>query len=201
MICVFTGVNQLPDNFIDTCQSFLPEWRMKQVMSYRYPSDRKLCALAYLLLVYALRKKGLFHSLPEFGFGTGGKPFLKNYNGIYFNLSHCKNAVVCILSDKEVGIDVERVCEYDDELAQAICNNIEYQWINGFPDLELKAKHFTGLLTRKESFVKWRGTGFSCDPREIFSCNSSDIPDEDFQIVSLYYQTENLYISVCRNNN
>lgn len=34
-----------------------------------------------------------------------GKPYLDN--GLYFNISHSKNVIVCVISDREVGIDIE----------------------------------------------------------------------------------------------
>ena len=200
MLYLFTGVSQLPDDFIDTCKWFLPKWRLDRMMSYRYSSDRKLSASAYLILVYALKNEGLFHALPEFGYGPNGKPFLINNPGLHFNFSHCSNAVVCFLSDTEVGVDVERVCEYDDELAQAICNDDEYRMIVSTSGLEERALRFTELWTRKESVVKWRGTGIDRDPKEILMGHSAENQKEGLQIFSVYYPAENIYISVCNKN-
>jgi 4'-phosphopantetheinyl transferase len=198
MLYLFTGVNQLPGDFINTCSNFLPEWRLNKMMSFRYPADRKLSSSAYLVLVYALKNEGLFHALPEFGYNPDGKPFLTNYPGVYFNLSHCHDAVACFLSDSEVGVDIETVCEYDDELATAICNEEEYRLVTASSDLVLRAMIFTELWTRKESVVKWRGTGIDGDPKEILTGNSTDDQAGDFQLFSVYYPEENLYISICK---
>jgi len=200
MLYVFKGIDQLPDDFIGTCSCFLPKWRLDQMMVYRLPSDRKLCALAYLILVYALKKEGVFYALPEFGYRTEGKPFLSNYQDIYFNLSHCRNVVVCILSDREVGVDVETVFPYDDALAKAVCSDPEYLRVSWSSDPNIQAKNFTELWTRKESVVKWRGTGLNCDPREILQDNSPDIPGQGYQISSHYIKTGDFYISICRNS-
>lgn len=170
-------------------------------MGYRSQSDRKLCAVAYMLLVYALKNEGVFNALPEFGYRADGKPFLSNYPDICFSISHCRDVAACIISDVEVGVDVERVNEYDDELARAVCNDDEYRWIAGSPDSDIRARTFTGLWTRKESVAKWRGTGLACDPREILRGELPDMPDKGFHIASLYYQPGNFCISVCRNNN
>ncbi|HBL77656.1 MAG TPA: hypothetical protein DD458_20690 [Prolixibacteraceae bacterium] len=200
MLYIFTGVNRLPDDFIDTCKCFLPKWRLDQMMSYRYPSDRKLSAVAYLLLVYALKNEGLFKDLPEFGYHSNGKPFLVNYPDSYFNISHCRDAVVCFLSDREVGVDIETVGEYDDELATAICNDEEYQWVTASSDLTQRARRFTMLWTQKESIVKWLGTGIDCDPREIKTGNLPYTQNLDFQLITDYHPVENFYISVCKRN-
>ena len=51
----------------------------------------------------------LFVDMPEFSYGEHGKPFLKNYPDWHFNISHCKNAVCCVLSRENVGIDIEEI--------------------------------------------------------------------------------------------
>ena len=201
MLYVFNGADQLPDDFIQTCSFFLPKWRLEKMLSFRFAADRKQCAIAYLMLVYALKKEFVFITLPEFSYNAFGKPFLSNYHGIYFNLSHCHEAVVCILSGSEVGVDFEKDSEYDDELALAICSENEYHWLSGFTDPGLKAKKFTELWTRKESLVKWRGTGLICDPREIPTAGSMEIPGESFHISSFYDRVGDFYISVCRPGN
>ncbi len=200
MLYLFTNTRYLSDDFIDTCKWFLPEWRLKQMMSYRYSNDKKLSALGYLVLVYALKNEGLFYALPEFRYNANGKPFLTNYQNVYFNISHCSDAVVCILSDMEVGVDVEAVGEYDDELAKAICNNEEYQWVTDSLDLTQRAKKFTLFWTQKESIIKWRGTGIDCDPREIKTGIRPYIHNLDYRLISNYYQVENICVSVCKQN-
>ena len=72
------------------------------MMSYHLQSDRKLCALAYLMVVYALKNEGLFNDLPNFGYHAEGKPFLSDYPDIYFRLSHCSGVVACLLSDMKL---------------------------------------------------------------------------------------------------
>jgi 4'-phosphopantetheinyl transferase len=200
MLYVFAGINQLPDDFIRICSYFLPDWRKGQMMGYRFPSDRKLCATAYLMVVYALINEGLYKGLPEFGYRACGKPFLSNYPGIYFNLSHCQDIVVCALSGSEVGVDVEKVSDYDDDLARAICNDDEYRQVTVSQDPEKRAKKFTELWTRKESIGKWHGTGLDCDPKEILNfCLPGDV-DINPRTTSLYSCEGNYYISLTKNN-
>lgn len=198
MLYLFSGIDLLPKEIIDTYSSFLPKWRLDKMQTYRFASDRKLCAIAYLMVVYALKKEGVFNTMPEFGYNVYGKPYLSNYADIYFNLSHCNEVVACILSDSEVGVDVEKVFKYDDDLARAICNGKEYQSIAGITDPDIKARKFTELWTMKESLVKWRGTGLDGDPREILPVGYPELPDESFQISSTYDEKGDFCISVCK---
>ncbi len=177
MIYLMTQINSLDGHFVDLCRSFFPEHRSEQMMTYRFPRDRKLCAASYLLLIYALRSEGLFTELPVFQYGTGNetwqsgkKPVLANYPGIHFSISHSNEVAVCAISHNPVGIDVEKVEPYDDQLARAICSPSEYEWVQA--DCAARAERFTELWTRKESMVKCSGTGIQEDPRQISSFGS-----------------------------
>ena len=173
MIYLFARTEDLPDSFIDCCAGFLPEWRTEQMMRYRFSSDRKLCAVAYLLLVYGLKKEGLFTALPQFSYGdsadagtaSGSKPALSNYPDIFFNLSHCKGAAVCAISNKPVGIDIERVEAYEESLAKQICNAPQYDWVNELP--AENAYRLTEIWAKKESVVKCTGVGLEEDLHAI----------------------------------
>ena len=64
---------------------------------------------AYGLLALALeRELGVF-PMPEIARQPGGKPCFPHRPEICFNLSHSRGAAVCALSDRPVGVDVERL--------------------------------------------------------------------------------------------
>ena len=112
-IYIVNGIDSFDETLIENCLSFFPQWRKDKMLNYRFLKGRIQCALAYLLLIHALREEGVFDEMPEFFYGEHQKPFLKNYPGWHFNLSHCKNAVCCVLSRREVGIDIEEIKEYN----------------------------------------------------------------------------------------
>ncbi len=195
MIYLMTQINNLDGHFVDLCRSFFPNHRNEQMMTYRFPRDRKLCAASYLLLVYALRNEGLFTTLPLFQYGTGNetwqsgnKPVLANYPGVHFSISHCSGVAVCAVSHNPVGIDVEKVEPYDDQLAQAICSPSEYEWVQA--DGSVRAERLTELWTRKESTVKCSGMGLQVDPRLIPSLGSA--------VTSFFTDSDNLLYAVSR---
>jgi len=170
MIYLLAHADDLPDNFPEMCRAFMPPERTRQMMSYVRIEDRKLCAAAYVLLIHALKKENLFSRLPVFGYGPHNKPYLINYPGLHFNISHCDGAVVCALSSNPVGIDIEKVADYDDDMARYICNSLEYKWVTNVPGME--ARRFTEMWTRKESYVKSCGTGINHHPRDMESGES-----------------------------
>jgi 4'-phosphopantetheinyl transferase len=98
--------------------------------------------------------------------GQSGKPFLKkdeNTIGLQFNISHseCKVAYAFTL-EHNLGIDIEMVRHDSDfiSLAARYFTRAEHESLSALPD-EKKVKHFFQLWTRKEAFLKAKGTGLS----------------------------------------
>lgn len=49
-----------------------------------------------------------------------GKPWLRDFPGIHFSLSHTDGLVMCAVADHSVGCDVERIVPLDDDLRKEI---------------------------------------------------------------------------------
>ena len=112
--------------------------------------------MAYLLLCEALRKEYGIDCRPVFGYGEHGKPVLVGLPHIHSNLSHCREAVACVVSDRPVGIDVESVREYRESLVSYTMNDAERADISRHPRPEIA---FTRLWTMKEAVLKRTGEG------------------------------------------
>ena len=167
-IYIVNGIDSFDETLIENCLSFFPQWRKDKMLNYKFLKGRIQCALAYLLLIHALREEGVFDEMPEFFYGEHQKPFLKNYPGWHFNLSHCKNAVCCVLSRKEVGIDIEEIKEYKESLAEYICNEQE---LNLLHCSDNQADEFYKLWTRKEAVFKKFGSGITKDIKNVLNNN------------------------------
>ena len=85
----------------------------------------------------------------ELFYGFNGKPYLKS-GELYFNVSHSDGYYICAVSDREVGVDIQKVC-YKPRVAKRICADNE-----PFP---LNADDFTRLWALKESYIKSNGCG------------------------------------------
>lgn len=143
-----------------------PRQRREVAMSYKFEQGRKESALAYRLLCQGLQERFQRNEQPTFVIGEHGKPSLLEYPDIHFNLSHCKQAVLCALSRKPVGVDVERIGRYHEDVARYCMNDEEMQQITQASDPEIP---FTRLWTQKEAVVKLRGTGLTDSVKEILT--------------------------------
>jgi len=94
-----------------------------------------------------------------------GKPEFKNERNIKLSISHCEGAVAVLLSDHEVGIDVERVRRYEREAARRILT--EKEWSVLSKEKENPEELFFRYWTLKESYIKALGAGLTYPLKKI----------------------------------
>lgn len=140
--------------------------RQADIDKKKFEKDKKLSLGAGLLMAEAFRDAGIPETLPAIVKGPNGKPYLRDYQDVFFNLSHSGEYVFLVLSDQEVGCDVEEITE-DSKLKSQIAiarhffTENEVAAIENLPDTDAQNQLFYQIWTRKESFVKAKGGGLS----------------------------------------
>ena len=166
----------------------LSEQRREQCLKFKHELGRKTCAAAYLLLCEALRKEYGITEQPVFEYGEHGKPAIVGHPDIHFNMSHCKEAAICVVGAEPVGVDVESIHRYSESLARYTMNEKELAQIL---QAENPAVVFTTLWTRKEAAVKRSGHGISNDMKHVLE----DLP---FEIDTTVCEEKGYVFSVTR---
>lgn len=160
-VYVFDDTDKLKNHFPARCESYLSEQRREKVNALRFAEDKKLSAAAYMLLRAALKERRGIDEPVVFSFRENGKPFLRDYPNIFFNLSHCREAAACALSCCEIGVDVQGVAPVTDSLAKRVLTGEEYALFKCSPNPELL---FCEYWTAKESYLKQTGQGLNMNP-------------------------------------
>lgn len=106
--------------------------------------------LAYRLLALAMERELGLHSLPEIAREPDGKPFFPSQPDICFNLSHSYGAAVCVLHDKPVGVDMEKLRSAPKRLSAG-----------------MEDEAFFRLWTAKEATIKRQGLGIGALVRPL----------------------------------
>lgn len=161
---------------IAECIENLPSQRREVALRFKHDLGRRQCVLAYQLLCDGLEHEYGITDKPIFSYGEHGKPSIIGHEDIHFNLSHCKTAVACAISDKPIGIDIESIRPAKETVIRYAMNDAETQRImeSSNPDLE-----FTRLWTMKESVLKLTGEGINDDMKNVLaSDNLRDISIE-----------------------
>lgn len=134
---------QMPDN-------------IKAVLSEKSSIKRMMSLQGWKLLNDNLPSPEL---LSQVKFKVKGKPFIPD-SDIHFNISNTKGAIVAIIHDAPIGVDLERYREPREIIYKRVFCQEEIDSIK-------TAEDFTNLWTRKESVVKLFGGGISMGLKEF----------------------------------
>lgn len=145
--------------------------RQVRIDSYLFPKDKRLSLAAELLMRYGFQAEGLDEY--PLGYGENGKPYIQGRSDIFFNLSHSEERVMCAVSGRDVGCDVEKVTEIDLEIARRFFYGSEYERIAREQTLSRRYDTFFRLWTLKESFMKATGLGMAL-PLDAFQIHIGD---------------------------
>ena len=137
--------------------------RREEALRYKHLFGQFACLKSYVMLREMLESMGLSHPF-IFTKNEHGKPFLKDYPEVHFNLSHCKNGILVAVSDEPVCVDIESYHEANDSLIRYTMNDEEQRIISESDD---PVRTFTEYWTKKEAVFKLRGTGITHDLHDL----------------------------------
>ena len=149
-------ISNLPDPLLvpDELKK-LPMERQQRIHNMQQEKSRKQSMGVGLLLQKVL---ALYHMQDSQVYtGEHGKPMIE---GLEFSLSHSGNLVVCAVSNKPVGCDVERLREAPRGVAKRCFSEGEQAYLSQFSEVEYDREFFK-LWTMKESYVKMTGEGMA----------------------------------------
>ena len=90
------------------------------------------------------------------------KPYLKEHPDIFYNISHCTGLVVCAFSDRIIGVDVEEVRSFNENIIRKVLTEEEKAYLASFKDEPTKYEEmFYRFWTLKESRIKHSGLGLA----------------------------------------
>ena len=141
---------------VEECLKWFPKEQAERIEGFSNLSRKIEATASYSLLVEMLRSNGLLKELPSIEYAEGGKPYIKNYPELHFNLSHCRRYVAVAIHSSPVGVDIECRRKVSQSLIKKVCSEDEQQTIAASqePDME-----FLRLWTCKEAYLKYTGTG------------------------------------------
>ena len=158
--------------------------KREQILTQRIKQNADNMLIGKILARVAIKKTfGIDIKNQEFACNEYGKPYLLNYSDVHFNISHSGQYVACAVSDKSVGIDIQKISEYNPAIAKRVCTGKELKQIENCTD---KSSEFIKLWTQKEAVLKMYGTGIA--NADIKNClNNQNVQSE---------RIENYWLSV-----
>lgn len=164
--------DKLSEIDLETALSAVSEQRRRKALTFKHEQGKRECVAAYLLLKEALHKEFGIDENPVFEYDDGGKPCLKGRPDIFFNLSHCREAAVCVVDTAPVGVDIETIRPFKDSLSRHVLSPEEYSAVVASPN---PAVEFVKLWTQKEAVLKYTGEGIRSDLKTVLHRHAADV--------------------------
>ena len=171
----------MEDTFYQKALSMVSKDRQEKAGKMIQRPDTARSVAAGLLLHYAVKENTDLHWDGSCLVKEHGKPMLPKELGLYFNLSHSGEYVLCAISDKETGADIQRHEKYQDRLAERFFHPEELAY---FREAEDRKQCFYDLWCLKESCIKCTGRGLSTGL-------------ESFSVVPFFYGEEIMLDGIC----
>ncbi len=144
----------ITENDTENSENQLSFYRRNKVANLKNTNNKRLSVLAEMLLLYGMGKLCIEHKIPlEFALNEHGKPCVAGLDSFYFNLSHSGDMAVCAISNKPVGVDVEKITR---DCSKAV----ERYYTEGEKCIS-RDKSTSYIWTRKEAVAKADGRGIS----------------------------------------
>lgn len=164
-------ISALDINDIKACyEEFLSHLcinRRNRLKRYFRNSDRLRCAAGGFLLKFSLCKKlNTYNVHIEEDACLYGKPILKHFPEFRFNISHSSDWVVIACSDVEMGIDIEKMDDNLQSIANTYFHQSEFSLFSCINDKQINSRLYD-FWTIKESIMKASGLGFRLHPKDI----------------------------------
>ncbi len=187
------NISDIPDSDFNDWYNNMSCERKEAVRNLLVPHKQKLKIAADHICRKAVSEFcGISPDKINFALGEYGKPHAVGLD-VYFSISHSGDYAVCAVSDKEIGIDIEKIREINPKVCKKFSTENEAEYI---------ASHKNGLFeiwTLKEAYFKCIGTGLGTDIRKVsFEISEENISCSEKGVECRFYGIDEEYIcSVC----
>jgi len=149
------------------------KYRREKIDKLALKQSKYLSLAVELLIKKALEDQGINYLDEEIVIGEYGKPSFK-HSKYFFNTSHSGKYALCVISDVEIGCDIEEIKEYKERVAERFFSAKENKYLEISPE---KDRLFYRFWTLKESYLKCIGKGLYA------SLNSFELDNKENDVV------------------
>ncbi|MBE6114765.1 MAG: 4'-phosphopantetheinyl transferase superfamily protein [Erysipelotrichaceae bacterium] len=124
--------------------------------------DQYRSILGEILLIKLLKEFNIEYNSIHITTNQYGKPYIQDLD-VYYSISHSHEYVICAISNKEIGIDIEKIRHIAPVTLKQYATTNEIEYITSID--KLYERRCFEIFTLKESYFKCMG----CDLREILN--------------------------------
>lgn len=155
-VCIVQNKVPIDDKTFRFLLQFSPPEKRERILRQRIKQNANNMAVGGALVRHMLWEKFRIPVNASISYGKFGKPYLPDYPGTHFNISHSGTFVACAACDQPVGVDIQEITAYQPDVAARVCSLKERLQIEVSAD---PTTEFTKIWTMKEARVKAMGLG------------------------------------------
>lgn len=189
-----TNLNKVTENQLNELFEQMSDEKKRSVMRTKIEHKRNLRIAADGICRLAISEFcAVSPDEIDFGYNEYGKPFAKNLP-VHFSVSHSGDIAVCVVSDKKIGVDVEKIRDVNPRSAERFASEKEKEYIRNNPN------GFFEIWTLKEAYFKCIGTGLGADIKNVtFDISEKGIECSESGFMLSFIEAETDYVcSVCK---
>lgn len=165
-VCIVKVASPIDMRTFHYLLQFAPPEKQERILHQRVKQNADNMAVGAALATYMLY---LAFCIPpselHIAYGFHGKPYLSGNPNVHFSISHSGTFVACGVCDTPIGVDIQMIDIYKDDVAKRVCSPEELLQIETNSD---PAAEFTKIWVQKEAYLKMTGFGL-CENMEAVS--------------------------------
>lgn len=188
---IIKSINDFDINDIKQFYNKIPKIKKDKIDKYKINDAKSRSIVGEMLLEELLSKKGISYNSIDYFINDDGKPYLKN-SDLFFNISHSDQYVITSISEKEIGIDIEKVRKVPLNTINHFATENERKYILS-SNIDIEKRLFQ-IYTLKEAYFKMKGENLSRIFEVEFFIKNNNIYCSDNNIIANFINDIDGYI-------
>lgn len=176
---VIKNINDFSKNDINNFYNKIPKLKKDKIDKYKNYDTKVRSIVGEILLKNLLLKSNISYNSLDYYINEYGKPYLKNIN-IFFNISHSFDYVITTISDKDIGIDIEKIRKTPLNIINQFATEKEKAYILSSNN-NIEERIFK-IYTLKEAYFKMLGTNLNHILKVEFTIKNNNIYCNDEKV-------------------
>lgn len=176
---IIKNINDFNKDDINNFYDKIPKLKKDKIDKYKNYDTKVRSIVGEILLKNLLSKSNISYNSLDYYINEYGKPYLKNIN-IFFNISHSFDYVITTISDKDIGIDIEKIRKTPLNIINQFATEKEKAYILSTNN-NIEERIFK-IYTLKEAYFKMLGTNLNHILKVEFTIKNNNIYCNDEKV-------------------
>ena len=189
MEIIIKNINDYDTNVVNNFKNQINKEKLDRINKMIDENERKKSIIAEIILSELLDQIGIDYNSLNIKYSKNGKPVINNE--LFYSITHSKNYIAVAISNKNIGIDIEEINDFNIENIDVFTNKKEQEHINKSDDKLISS---IKIFTIKEAYIKYKDLSLF-DIKKIDIIKNNNIDLDECNIKSI--KNDEYILSIC----